>query len=327
MSEVEPRTAWDFSPVHKFIRQISSDGYVEDIHTHGCYRKNVREQSKSNIGNVAPLQVKSSLGNFHNIWDFLGKPEYTSPSVSLDARDAAIPSVENGDDEAQKDSKAVRWRDEVDGTDLADDDDDDDDDSNHEADGAREEEDDGEEASSGRAAPTKRQRQKGSRKKRRQLPVVAGEKSRQTQVSSGNESTDDARGSKSQRRRDVINRVLYRSTSPQKGARNALEILKSPKKEVDENKWPVARPYLFHGFTRAISEPPQLSYTAVASRKAKLIAMLSERFPAERPYLSKIGLQSQQGEKSLEEEGIHIFIDISNVRENSAKGRFPHSKC
>lgn len=61
------------------------------------------------------------------------------------------------------------------------------------------------------------------------------------------------------------------------------------------------------------SPPRESAYAAAAAKKARLMTMLNETFIAERPYLSNISFIQQVSNTNITGEGIHVFVDASNV--------------
>ena len=299
MTKETSSSTWGFEPVLDLIRNLSS---VEDDSG-----QRPPETLRSRISNDTSLLEHDSsvpnglelrLGNFDRIWRYLGQPlNGPLPTITLIDADIPIPSIESGESDGQRDIKAVRWRDEIDGADLADDDD--------------------VELPSSTSGMNKQQRKKANRRKRKQAlaDALASAKLRnKPSASSENESEVESRQPKSPERRSVIHSMLFGSNSKDIQKQSAVTVLKRPQPALDPDRWPVARPHITNGVDRASSAPAESSYAVVAARKAKLIELLNDYFPDERQYLANIGLlpQTITGDKSTSE-GIHVFVDASNV--------------
>lgn len=120
-SDPQPETSWDFSPVYALIQSLSET--KSDLSTSGS--------TGNTKGGVQDLQTEGggvALGDFSNVWNYLGVPHTTpTPSVPTFESATAKKGKHHGDAYASdgaayynQSSKSVRWRDETDGQDIAD---------------------------------------------------------------------------------------------------------------------------------------------------------------------------------------------------------------
>ena len=185
--------------------------------------------------------------------------------------------------------KGVRWQDELDGADLADNDEKGDD--------------------SWLAGLTKKQRKKARRRERRRLMTTAEPKTSLTALnSSENESEEGSIKLQNINRKVVIHELLHRPLPSDDEARTGIRILRT--KSAVENPQSVVRPLATQGKT----SPENNALAVAATKRTNLTSMLNEKFIDERPYLTNSNpLTHFKGNTSDTPEGIHIFIDASNI--------------
>ena len=287
MSKGAQENAWDFSPVYDLLKHLSTNGAVST-------------SAEDNGGKLSPpakntlSSPSSGLGNFDRLWEFLGQP--LDIPLQLDP-DVPIQSIESGDGAEPKDTKAVRWRDEIDGADLADDDD--------------------AEPRENCKGLSKKQRQKANRKKRRQALAEAGVEATSVNPSSENESGSDSKEPRLLDRKSVIYDFIQQSSPSPICGQSAIQVLRRPQPALDLNVWPVARPNISNGDLRAASAPPGADYAVAAARKQDLMSMLLEKYPDDRQFLNNASLLPHPpGGPTPTPEGIHVFVDASNVRQS-----------
>lgn len=251
---------WDFTPVIDLIQSLKhgNDGYESTVPI--VYRTEP-DVAISPLKPDKSLEPTSHLGNFDDILSFLG--------ASVDV------------DEIQEAAKGVRWRDEIDGAELADND---------------------EKEPDFLAGLTKSQRKKERRKLRRK--ALEGESlnnEKGTLNSSENDSEVEAKETTMPVRKAVIHDLLERPLPSDEEFRNSIRLLKRPKQTVNE-KWPIAKP----------SAESALAVTA--AKKKKLIELLRERFADDWQYIDDLRGLSQTAVNSRNtEDGVHIFVDASNI--------------
>ena len=295
MSETAHGNVWDFTPVHDLLRQFSIHGEDPEFspRTKDAGLEVVSPQVNGHI-NGNSTQSRLGLGNFDRLWEYLGQPNYLpAPCVPPIDPDVPIPSIEVGDSEESKDTKAVRWRDEIDGADLADD-------------------DDAEQTNV--SGLSKKQRKKLNRKKRRQALADTLENSNIVATGSESESGPEVKEPSTVDRRSIIYSLLQESSPLPVRGQSEVTVLKKRQPSLDPNVWPVARPHMSNGALRASSVPGESAYIVAAARKKALLEILSAKYPNEKRYLEDLNPISQP---SLGEEntldGVHIFVDASNV--------------
>ena len=288
--------AWDLTPVIDLIHSLSSK--VDKCTTSDT------SSYHSSSGPITPEQdgpkdrVQSQLGNFDKIWEFLGQPpDLAPPIVSPEAHDL---SLETPADEADAidlgaDSttpKGVRWRDEVEGADLADNDE------NYDS-------------------KSVQKLSKAKRKRLRKIKKDEAVKARAAHVLLPSSSENDSERELQkitpiQSRKSVIRSLLFEHSPEKQGTvGKSTDTSKSTHQDVGPVRWPVASPrYLLRSSVRKSEN----AFTEASARKSKLITKLREQFIDERPYLENIGLITLGGTGSVTLNiGVHVFIDASNA--------------
>lgn len=233
-----------------------------------------------------------TLGNFSKIWEFL--------STSHDNSNPIKP--EFLEEEVERVAKEVRWRDEISGADLEDNVD-------------SEQYVTGSKKTQLRAARRARARERAA--------IVASRRIRSNDVGTETASSDEDLNHRrpSPDRRAVIQNILHppstqvvdppsppTSPSPPKAS---LSVLKKDR--------PISNPFQWSASTsHASSHRNQilpLGNFSPEQGKSKLIARLSECFPSEAKYLKNKGLiHPEFMPLNTSDSGVHVFIDISNVR-------------
>ena len=251
---------WDFTPVIDLIQSLKygNDGFESAVAT--------VQRSKPDVA-LSPLkpdegpEPTSHLGNFDDIFSFLGRSEVI--------------------DEIQEAAKGVRWRDEIDGAELADND---------------------EEEPDLLAGLTKSQRKKERRRLRRKaLEEESLNHEKSTLNSSENDSEVETKETTMPIRKAVIHDLLERPLPSDDEIRNSMRLLKRPKQTVTDS-WPVAKP-------RAES-----ALAVTAAKKKKLLELLRERFAEDWQYIDELrGLGQTPLNSQSTEDGVHIFVDASNI--------------
>lgn len=235
------------------------------------------------------------LGDFDSLFIHLKLPLDAPPPTIVPNRDDSIFLTQtNGN--VPKGPKIVKWRDEIDGADLADN-------------------DDAEDSPRG-SRKTKTQRKKANRKLRKAVAEQSVSSTAIATASSENESEKENKEEKARVRKKVIYQMTYGSTPPSDDSLIArrIQVLKRRQLRADSEAWPVAKPHASSEHHRASSKSPSTAYESIAARKVTLIAMLHERFPDERQYLDSISVvRHRNDDAKTTPEGLHIFIDASNI--------------
>ena len=294
MSPTSIEEDWDLTPVIDLIYSLSigeeSQAQVDRYGDHWNLT-----QARPHIPVVAEETVQ--LGNFDKIWKHLGQPlDLLPPNVPPIPEGEYIEILNNNGCDYTTPLKAVRWRDEFEGTDLADND----------------ESYDPQNLSD----LTKTQRKKVRRKQRQKDRVEALVNGSHTISGSEDDSEKDIRVPRAPDRKAVIDDILYGKSKPEavpghRRSRNASRT--GPLNDAGE--WPVACPHSARKEVQILKPERESAFAIAAAKKARLIAMLIEIFVDERQFLNNISLV-QHVDTITENpvDGIHVFVDASNVR-------------
>lgn len=287
MSSELAEDGWDFTPVIDLINSLSN-GSAKLAQTDASV---VGSRESSDPGSLTDgLETNSGLGNFDKLWRFLEQPSNipSSKAQTLPEISSAV-DVSNALDLAVASNKGVKWRDEIEGADLADND----------------------EIDSGTnfTSLSKSQRKKERRKKRQESEGRAKYRSRALRSGSENESEVDQRVKRFQDRTAIIQQIIH-DRLPEQG-KGSIGRLK--KRGAQSDSETVRRP--LRGSLAAVSSSQQTEYAAAAEKKAKLMGKLRVEFKEEQKYLDNIGvpLHDISGDLSTES-AVHVFVDASNVR-------------
>lgn len=296
---------WDFTSVIDLIHSLSSkaDPCSTSDTSLGFSSEEPRtpEQGEEDGGD------QRGLGNFDKLWKYLGQPlDVPSPAFVSDphdrlgeAADLDVKSVDALFDLSV--SKGVRWRDEVEGADLADNDE--------------------------KYDPTSLPQLSKARKKKLRQKKIADAKKAQSRspsslapTSSENESELDTHKPARSRSRGSVIREILDGSRPEINT-PGVDVNPTPEggdQDGEAPKWPIANPRYFLRSSVRTSETttqkPDGSLSIVALRKSTLITKLRERFIEDRPYLENIGLIPGSATNNLQiDSGVHVFVDASNV--------------
>ncbi|KAL9104353.1 MAG: hypothetical protein Q9163_000699 [Psora crenata] len=272
---------WDFSPVIDLIHSFSFNGLYASEKPPQELGQSRDASADGDIISGAPGNIRDlGLGNFGELWEYLGRPLHVTCLDGL--RDKPQP------DKPQNNGKGVRWRDEINGADFAKDDEIDD--------------------NNWLANLTKRQRKKARRKQRRMAleSALTGEG---ILPSSGDSHSEDEKKPRTPDRKAIIHELLERPL-PDENTGKGVSLLKRPTPAIG-GKEPTATPPVPNGLFKSREESV---YAAAASKKAKLMTMLKERFLNDRQYLDDPNVSHCFSSTTPSiSEGIHIFIDASNI--------------
>ena len=298
MSPRPPEEGWDLTPVIDLIYSLSiGKESAIDLERPDHTSKAYLEYSYVHAGIENGAQPLPQLGNFDKIWQYLNQP--------LDLIPPEVPAAPKGEligfsgDNACNDPspfKAVRWRDELEGADLADND-----------------ENDGPQTPSNL---TKQQRKKIRRKQRRKDQTKFSTDGKVLPSGSEDDSAKDVQAPQISDRKAVIDAILHGDSipdTPPSHMRSGKLFRNEPAANGEPS--PVASPQSAQKVVQILRPRKDSAFAIAVAKKAKLIAMLTETFIDERPFLSNISFIQHVGsavETPLE--GIHVFVDISNVR-------------
>ena len=288
---------WDFTPVINLIHSLSING--EDCnHLKSAIPSTSPDRQVNGNLKEDRLEQVTQLGNFDKIWEFLGQPLYVPPPiVSSGLTTDAIDILETTSGNEQSNLKGVKWRDEHEGGELADNDEIDD--------------------SQDLTGLTKSQWKK-RRRKRRQAEANGVGDGKALPSGSENESEKEIQASRTPDTKGVIDRILYGTVPEVEPGRLRLGKAFRAGLQIYPTAWPVASPQPMKEPIQILKSPPkENAYAVAAAKKARLMTMLNETFIDDRQYLSNISF-THTSSRDLDgtEEGIHIFVDASNVCSN-----------
>ena len=295
---------WDLTPAIDLIYSLSSNNENRGETTTWTSSTNPEEQVAQNA--IDRPEHGTQLGNFDKIWQYFGQPlNVPPPTVPTEPSREFIKILKTTSDSAQLALKGVKWRDELEGGDLADNDD---------IDGTPD-----------FSGLTKEQRKKARRKLRRE--AEAARLANRQNLASGSEidsekeiqappKRDTKRDTSHPSTKDVIYHILHRTTPKAEPGRLRSGEPFTTGIPIDVGPWPVTFPQAGAKAIQILKPPPkeQIAYAAAAAKKARLMAMLNERFKDEQHSLSKIpSTQQDENAPIVTAESIHVFIDASNV--------------
>ena len=296
MSSRPGEDVWDFTPVIDFIHSLSISG-KEYAQSKPIYNSPNSYTSTPVIG--AGLQPacdsKSLLGNFDKIWQHLGQPlSVPPPSVPLRPKFDSIELLDNTASNKPQIYRGIKWRDECEGADLAD---------NDEIELAQD-----------ISHLTKAQRKKARKKGRRQAQAKEFTNENGLLSESGNESDSRTQTPLTPDRRSVIYQLLHGTTpKPETGHLRSGKLFKSQHPS-DLRKWPIAVPSDVSQPAQILKPSKEAGCTSAAAKKSQLLYALYERFIDDRQYLDNVtSLQNESASTNVIGEGIHVFVDASNV--------------
>ena len=291
---------WDLTPVIDLIYSLSTHKeQCTEIPAYECASRVPPATFPVISSPKNGIERTTQLGDFDKIWQYLGQPtNLLPPDFSLTPKSEDINTLDINGQKEPSPFKAVKWRDELEGADLADNDE------NHDPLKSN--------------CLTKAQRKKARRKERRK--VEARTEGRNLPSESENDLGKDEKESESQPepqpsdRKAIINEILHgRSPSTELSSRlRSGKLFRS--ESTDPGEWPIASP---HSAKQVVQVSKPLRDTAlaiVAAKTAKLMTMLHQKFIDERQYLKNISfVQPSTISSGLPLEGLHVFVDASNV--------------
>ena len=271
MRDTQCDELWDFTPVISLIHSFHATSQDASRHHETPEAPAFVDAGSNYPGHqISDKGLGSKLGDFDNIWKFLGSPIESSNGYIT--------------------GKGVRWRDELDGADLADNDENGD--------------------NSWLVGLTKKQRKKARRKERRKLLMTANPDTMNTAASSSeNESEEGPLKPRTTNRKVIIHEILHRPLPSDDEPKTIVRILKKTKLRTDGPQSDMRS-----SAPRRQIDSESDALAIATTKKKKLISMLNDRFIDERPYLTHLDTPIlADGNTSNIIEGIHIFIDASNI--------------
>ena len=323
MIPVPEEDDWDFGPVFDLNHSlsISSADTTHQKKNHGDTSSNPPERTTNPAAASVQDQSQTQLGNFDKIWQYLGQPLHLPPpTVTTRSSTDCIDICDGQTASEPRILKAVRWQDDVDCANLADNDE-----NNGIADLSK---------------LTKQQRKKARRKQSQaEHADLAAQSTNTAALQSGSEdelvkdvqSTNtvalqsgskdelvkDAQEEKTLDRSTVIYQILH-GTAPPVGTGHLQSGKVFRKLDAEDARNSTASSPLPVKQVLQILKPVRESALEIAAAKKKnLMSMLNEKFVDDREYLSNLSfVQTVAGNTYAAAEGVHVFVDASNVRWN-----------
>lgn len=301
---------WDFTPVIDLIYSLSA-GH-EDPARDWVSPPQTPERPSTPIASTGLEDIKSQLGNFDKLFKFLGQPlNIPPPCVPLGDTYALNVGLQYNDTpektilHSSSPPKVVRWRDELEGADLED---------NDELGHARS-------VALLTKAQSKKERKNELKKKQHEILLRTGGRSKFLQSASDVESENELQYLRpSPDRRAIIQQILHGTpTKYHRAISLSPSSSRSPPKDSHTSSghcgWPISKPIKTDIPQVLFASPEQADLALAAARKVKLLTKLNARFVDERQFLHNISftqyLQGVGGDGLLE--GVHVFVDASNV--------------
>lgn len=281
---------WDLSAAINLLNSLS-------IPQHDSNALSPLKPSPEEVDDTSEQDL--NLGDFSKIWKYLGRPPPPDDEKSTKLVKYEVNDVLVGELDLNQLSKAVRWRDEVDGADLED---------NVEPNKL--------------TAAALRNRKRAERRARAKERAEKLNVTKQSQVS---DTTDFESGEELESlrrpsdRRAVIDSILGLSRPTPGDISSPPTSPSPPKAEVKTPKrsFPVSNPFLW---TTTDTSSPRRAFIGVKdgltprARKQALIAELMQRYPDEKKYLKNSGLlEPAFTPLNISKIGVHVFVDISNI--------------
>ena len=297
-------SVWDLSAVIDLIHSLSATEPAPVVHT---LPRHHDTKAVPDTTSAEPIDTRDSeLGNFDDIWIYLGRPlDVPPPSIVLEPEHQHIQFTNGANNCENTNGKLVRWRDEVVGADLED---------NDEVDNV-----------AIIAGLTKSQRKKERRRKRRDIDAAKSDIA--TKASSASENDTDVELSSIKRsaaRSAVIHNVLGLATSAGKPEApvatsqgiSTNQLNGHPITVVQSRSWAISKSHVprINLRTQAPLPSEQDNLALATQRKSKLLTLLHSHFVEDRASLTFAGLpRTVPYDKIGDPIGIHIFVDASNI--------------
>lgn len=315
-SRISEEDHWDFTPVLHLLDSLAV-GFEDFTEDKTISRESQRRDFIYSDRKGYGLEQGTQLGDFKKLWQYLGQPlNVPPPTISPRPKFEVIKDSENTGSYEQAPLKVVKWRDELEGGDLAD---------NDEV-----------ENSQYLSGLNKQQRKKARRKQRREALAAGTTNGAAVPIGSENESDKKTKAPRTPDSKGFIYEIIHRDAPTKCNPEGIVSRLRSGKiyklqDSIDLKKWPVASqepvtPQPAKPPTQILKPPRESAYAAAAAKKATLIALLFETFIDERQYLKLFFIQNGNTNTDAAKDGIHVFVDASNVRSllpEPARPQFP----
>ena len=290
---------WDFGPVFDLFHSLSISG-GEPAHQKTFSSGTSLDPPAQAAYTVAATadEQETQLGDFDKIWQYLGQPlDLPAPAVT----DGPLPSSIDGWDihavSEQPTLKVVRWQDDVECANLAD---------NDEKNGVPD-----------LSKLNKQQRKKARRKQRQEEREALGSQliNRKALPSgSEDESGKDLQEPRTPDRSSVIYQILHGTPAPiGTGRLRSGKLFRNPDPD-DTGALPIVASPSAKQVVQILKPVRESTLEVAAARKKKLMSLLNEKFIDHRQYLSNLSFTTNiTSSTEATTEGIHVFVDASNV--------------
>lgn len=291
---------WDFGPVFNLIHSLSVSGgeYAHPENKSIDADSDPPEQATYTAALRVHDQGPSQLGDFDKIWQYLGQPlDLPPPAIATGSLPDLIDVWDGQTAGEQRTIKAVRWQDAVDCANLAD---------NDENNGIPD-----------LSNLTKQQRKKVRRKQRQEeQAALAAQLTNKKALpsSSEDESAKDEHEHKTLDRSGIIYQILHGTPPPTVTGRLRSGKLFRNQDPGDAKALPAGASPPSKQVIEILKPVRESALEVAAAKKKKLVSMLNERFMDDRQYLSNLSFtQNLSSSTDAPAEGIHVFVDASNV--------------
>ena len=293
---------WGFGPVFDLIHSLSISG---GEHTH---QKKVSSDTDSDsperAAYTATIQVHdqeaAQLGDFDKIWQYLGQPLDLPPPAFAAGSSPDFIDVWDGQTAGEQRSlKVVRWQDGIEYADK---------DENN--------------AILDLSNLTKQQRKKVRRKQRlqdREALATQPTNRKSLPSSSEDDSGKDVQEQKPLDRSGVIYQLLHGTPPPPVTGRLRSGKLFRKQDPNDAGALPTVTLPSSNNVVQILQPVGESALEVAAAKKRKLISLLHDNFVDDRQYLNNLSFtQISTNSTDAVAEGIHVFVDASNVCYNNS---------
>jgi len=298
---------WDFTPVINLVYALHAN---EDDQV-ASQRLSVESLRPERIPSGEPKGREAQLGNFDEIWKYLGQPLDIPPPTIAPTDEVHIQLTVNSSVAEHVHGKTVRWQDDVEASETKDSDPD-----NDPAIGTN------------GTQLTKAQRKKERRRQRKKSEALTADHTNNLSSPSDEdfETNKEIIVQRSNDRRSIIQQILHPqqaeqlvSIQPQLLQRNKVlrrnkalqDVIKST---LSPPASPLAKTVLAPVFIPAQVPVFDNALAVAAAKKKSLMSKLHMQFVDERQFLQNISIvQHAMNGAEAPSEGIHVFVDISNV--------------
>jgi hypothetical protein len=307
---------WDFTPVIDLVYALHAHE-DDQVASQRLWTKSWgAERTPASV----PEERNARLGNFDEIWKFLGQPLDIPPPTIASTDEVHIQLAVNEGATEHVNGKTARWQDDV---------------------GASEAKDSDPDYKPPIGANgtqlTKAQRKKERRRERKKLEASTLNRTNDLFTSSDEtpEFTKEELERRSKDRRSIIQQILHPqqaeavvSVQAHTLQRNKVLLRNKALQDVINSTLSTPASPLAKLFLAPVFVPAQVpvfdnALALAATKKQSLMSKLHMQFVDERQFLQNISLvQHAMDGAEAPSEGIHVFVDISNVSYSSCQPRY-----